>query len=173
MGLFTLSVTDNTTLAGASVSGTSVGTIDVVSNQLPSSPILANLTVSGTFNYDLSTINSAGDLAVADGGTGASTAADARTNLGLASMAVQDAGSVTITGGTIDGAAIGDTTTAAGSFTTLSASGALTLDLSNLTSTGDLAVADGGTGASTAADARTNLDVDQAGTALALAIALG
>jgi len=37
----------------------------------------------------------------------------------------------------------------------------------------DLAVADGGTGASTAAGARTNLDVDQAGTALALAIALG
>jgi len=37
----------------------------------------------------------------------------------------------------------------------------------------DLAVADGGTGASTAAGARANLDVDQAGTAVALAIALG
>lgn len=37
----------------------------------------------------------------------------------------------------------------------------------------DLALADGGTGASTAAGARANLDVDQAGTAVALAIALG
>jgi len=45
-------------------------------------------------------------------------------------------------------------------------SGALSL-------TTDLAVAEGGTGASTAANARTNLNVDEAGTALALSIALG
>jgi hypothetical protein len=37
----------------------------------------------------------------------------------------------------------------------------------------DLAVADGGTGASNVADAQTNLEVDPAGTAVALAIALG
>ena len=37
----------------------------------------------------------------------------------------------------------------------------------------DLAVADGGTGASTVAAAQTNLQVDPAGTAVALAIALG
>ena len=43
----------------------------------------------------------------------------------------------------------------------------------SVTGISDLAVADGGTGASTAAGARTNLDVDQAGTAVALAIALG
>ncbi len=55
-----------------------------------------------------------------------SSAATARTNLGLGTMAVQAASSVAITGGTITGIT-------------------------------DLAVADGGTGASTAADARTNL----------------
>ena len=43
----------------------------------------------------------------------------------------------------------------------------------SITGITDLAVADGGTGASTAAAARTNLDVDQAGTAVAMAIALG
>lgn len=41
------------------------------------------------------------DLAVADGGSGASTAAGARTNLGLGSMATQSSSAVSITGGSI------------------------------------------------------------------------
>ena len=43
----------------------------------------------------------------------------------------------------------------------------------SITGITDLAVADGGTGASTIAGAQTNLEVDPAGTAVALAIALG
>jgi hypothetical protein len=42
-------------------------------------------------------------LAIADGGTGATTATLARTNIGLGSIATQNANAVTITGGTISG----------------------------------------------------------------------
>lgn len=91
------------------------------------------------------------DLAVADGGTGASTAAAARTNLG--STTVGDAVF------TAANAAAGRTALSLGTMATQNAAG-VAITGGSVAGITDLAVADGGTGASTAADARTNLGVN-------------
>jgi hypothetical protein len=87
-----------------------------------------------------------------------------------------DLGTVTtidLNGGTVDGTEIGSSSPSSATVTTLTVNTSATLELDQVTSTSDLQVSEGGTGSSTASGARTNLDVDQAGTALALAIALG
>jgi hypothetical protein len=86
-----------------------------------------------------------GTLPIANGGTNATTAADARTNLSVPSTTGTGAS------GTWDISITGS----AGSFG------------------GIVAIANGGTGATTVAGAQTNLQVDPAGTAVAMAIALG
>ena len=84
------------------VDGNTISTLDTNGNLVlapngTGSVAMAKVAVTG------GTISGITDLAVLDGGTGASTASDARTNLGLGTMATQAANSVAITGGAITG----------------------------------------------------------------------
>jgi hypothetical protein len=202
-----------------------------------------NVTITG------GSITGITDLAVADGGTGASNATSARTNLGIGTIGTQNANAVAITGGTVSGAtvsnsslsnvsvvanasslsvrdsdgsnilsiAVGSNLTAntiltlttgatsnrtldiSASNVTISTAGAALIDDADASAqrttlglgtiatqnanavsiTGgsiagitDLAVADGGTGASDAATARTNLGIGTLGTQNANAVAI-
>jgi len=84
---------------------------------------------------------------------------------GLGSMATQNANTVAITGGMIDGTTIGSLTPAAASFTTLTSTGATNLGTiqSGTWNGTPVAVLYGGTGATTASGARTNLGAASSG----------
>ncbi len=128
------------------------------------------------------TITGITDITIADGGTGASTPAAARFNLNVdikgtdnstdVSLAQVPSNYLSISGQVITSGVIpielGGTasTSAAGSRANLRLGSIATQDSTDISITGgkiiditDLAVADGGTGASTAFDARTNLGV--------------
>jgi len=84
---------------------------------------------------------------------------------GLGTMATQNANAVAITGGTLNGTIIGGSTPAAATFTALTATGNANLNtITAGTWNGTpIAIAYGGTGATTASGARTNLSAAQSG----------
>jgi hypothetical protein len=160
-GNYTLLAGDSAIIYSNGV-GAGSAVVNIADHLAMSSPNITGGTISGIT-----------DLAVADGGTGASTAADARTNLGLGTIATQAASAVAITGGSVSGItdlAVADggtgASTAADARTNLGLGTIATQAASAVAITGgtisgitDLAVADGGTGASTAAGALTNFGI--------------
>jgi hypothetical protein len=119
------------TISATPAAGGTVQSVDVSGGT-------TGLTTSGGPVTVTGTITLAGTLNVANGGTGATTlsgylfgngtsAVSASTTIpntaitGLGTMSTQNAGTVAITGGTIDGTSVGATTTSTGAFTTLNA----------------------------------------------------
>lgn len=94
---------DNIKIDGNTISSTDTnGNINLSPNGTGTVAFSKAAITGGTISgVSISTLT--GAVAVADGGTGATTAPNARTNLGLGTIATQDANNVSVTGGSITG----------------------------------------------------------------------
>jgi hypothetical protein len=168
--------------AGNGTANTQIATTAFVTNAVTPGQLVGTMAIQNANSVNISggTINNIVPIAVADGGTGANSAPQARTNLGLQSgattivgtMAVQDATAVNISGGNISGLGTplpissGGTggNTAANARLSLGLGTSSTQNANNVNITGGaitgiapLPITAGGTGGATAAIARTNL----------------
>jgi hypothetical protein len=138
------SASDQRTTLGLAI-GTNVQAYDPALQSIAGLTTAANqlLYTTASDTYATATLTSAGRDLLDDANTAAQ-----RTTLGLGTIATQNANAVAITGGS---AILSNVTSDAASFSTANINGG---SIVNIT---DLAIADGGTGASNAVDARANL----------------
>jgi hypothetical protein len=145
--IYNSTVLGNTTAAGAGVAIPTGKTVTVWTNG----------TAFVFQNNHLSSLTLATDLAVADGGTGASTTASARTNLGVTATGADTAYAFRANNlSDLASAPSARTSLGLGSIATQN-SNAVSVTGGSVTGITDITVADGGTGASSASNARTNL----------------
>jgi len=145
--IYNSTVLGNTTAAGAGVVIPTGKTVTVWTNG----------TAFAFQNNHISSLTLATDLAVADGGTGASDAGTARTNLGVTATGADTAYAFRANNlSDLASAPSARTNIGLGSIATQN-SNAVSVTGGSVTGITDITVADGGTGASDAATARTNL----------------
>ena len=136
-----LSGTGVTTALRIGTQSVSIGNIRLLDDTL--APITGTLNISNA-NLSGGSVVGITDLAVLDGGTGASTPSAARANLGCGTMATQNADDVAITGGSITNVVF------TGSF-----SGITSITSQNFLATNSLGFTTGGGGAVTQLTSRT------------------
>ena len=160
--------------AGTGISTSGTYPNFTVTNTAPDQTVslTAGTGISTSGTYPSFTItNSAPDQTVSLTGAGTTSISGTYPNFTVTSND-QYTGTVTSVGGTgtVNGITLTGTVTSSGSLTL---GGTLSGVSLSTQATGTLPLANGGTGATTVAGAQTNLQVDPAGTAVAMAIALG